>query len=251
MAVIDMRVTASWHSQQGKRTEDNRDYCGVGLRADAALFIVLDGSTSGQRSGELARQIAREFIDWFIDDALDVTADILTEKLRKIHETLSSKFSADSASYVIAYIEDEKPVLVLHAGDCLLGQYDGENPVQWQTRPHTLANITEEIPIAELVKYPARNLLVRSFRSSEFMPPEVTGIEPAASHSLILATDGFWAELDAGQQFSFLDGHAPPIEDDGDDRSALQITFLDKGQNSKAECKKDSALENFYLKTSS
>jgi hypothetical protein len=52
-----MGMEINWLSQQGKRTGDNRDCGGVGVRADEVLCLVLDGSTSGPTSGDLARQI--------------------------------------------------------------------------------------------------------------------------------------------------------------------------------------------------
>lgn len=242
-----MGVEASWRSQQGKRTEDNRDYCGAGLRPDAALFIVLDGFTSGPKGGELCREIAHGLIDWFIDDAADLTADILTEKLRQIHGNLSQKFPVDSASYVIVHIADKQPVLVLHAGDCLLAQYDGTYPLQWWTRPHTLANALEEMSIAELTECLTRNRLTRSFRSREFMIPEQTETKLVAGGSLIVATDGFWAELNAEQQSRFIAGLVLPMAECGDDRSALQIRLLGEGQGSKFQGDRN-GLENFYMK---
>lgn len=242
-----MRVEAIWRSQQGKRTKHNRDYCGAGLRPDAALFIVLDGSTPGPKGGELCREIAHGLIDWFIDDAADVTAEILTEKLHQIHGNLSQAFPTDSASYVIVHIVEEQPPLVLHAGDCLLGQYDGVRPIQWQTQPHTLANATEEMSITALAECAIRNRLTRSFRSKEFMPPEKTEIKLAASDVLIVATDGFWAELDAEQQFGFLAGDAIPAREGGDDRSVLKIQFFSEGQDSKFQGDIN-GLKNFYIR---
>ncbi len=172
-----MSVEVSWRSQQGKRTEDNRDYCGAGFRSGASLFIVLDGSTSGPKSGEFSKEIANQLIDWFVTTTASITAQIISKELRQIHEDLSRKFPLDSASYVILYIDDEQPALVLHAGDCLLGIYNGKHPIQWQIQPHTLANIIEEMPIDTLAECGTRNRLTRSFRSKEFMPPEEASID--------------------------------------------------------------------------
>lgn len=244
-----MGVEISWRSRQGKRTEDNWDYFGVGLRSDAALCIVLDGSTSGPAGGKFAGQIARDLIDWFIITDENVRADTLTERLRHIHGNLSPKFPSDSASYVIVLIEDGKPVLVLHAGDCLVGRHVGKNPICWLTRPHTLANAIEEVSIAAMAECPVRNRLTRSFRAREFMAPEKTKIAMEGRDSLIVATDGFWAELSSEEQFLFIEGEDSPMIDDGDDQSALIIMLLDKGQDSKVQFNGQSE-ENFYIKQS-
>ena len=79
------------------------------------------------------------------------------------------------------------------------------------------------------------------------MVPEQTGIKSATGDALIVATDGFWAELDAEQQFGFLAGDVIPVGDGGDDRSALQIRLLGEGQDSKFQGDLN-GLENFYMK---
>ena len=169
-----MGIEIIWRSQQGKRTEDNRDYCGIGLRRNEALCIVLDGFTKGTKGGKLSREIACALIDWFVDDSVRITEQILIERLRQIHENLSKKFPKDSASYIIIHIEDGQSVLVLHAGDCLLALYDGKHPTQWQTQPHTLANFDKVVPIDELLRDAARNRLTRSFKNF-FLAHTVTG----------------------------------------------------------------------------
>lgn len=192
-----MEMQLDWRSQQGTKAGDNRDYGGVGLRPDGVLCLVLDGSTSGPKSGELAGQIARDVIDWYVATAEDVTAETLTAQLRKIHGSLSKRFPRDSAGYVIVCLARTGPALVLHAGDCLLGRQAGESPIQWLIRPHTLANVIDDMPVAEIAESHVRHRLTRSFRAREFIPPDVTEIEAEWGSSLVAATDGFWAELNS------------------------------------------------------
>ncbi len=188
--VPEMGIEVNWHSYKGSRTEDNRDYFGVRLRSDAALCIVLDGSTSGPKGGELAQKITHELIDWFVAANREMTAQAIIEIMQNIHNSLSRQFPFDSASYVITLIQDKNPLLVLHAGDCLLGQHDGKNnQVRWLTKPHTLANATRDMSVVSLVDYPARHFLTRSFRPKEFMVPEVSEIKIQHGDSFIVATD--------------------------------------------------------------
>ena len=84
-----MGIEVSWHSQNGKRTSDNRDCGGIGIRADETLCIVLDGSTTGPDSGVLARQIMRDMVDWYVASDEEITAKSLTARLREVHGTLS------------------------------------------------------------------------------------------------------------------------------------------------------------------
>ncbi|MFQ5534308.1 MAG: PP2C family protein-serine/threonine phosphatase [Sphingomonadales bacterium] len=194
-----MGIEVSWHSKQGQRTDDNRDYCGVGLRDDDALCIVLDGSTSGANSGEFARLIARDLIDWFMA-AGKVNPDAIIDRLSYIHTNLTPRFRKGSASYVVALIGYEGTVRLLYAGDCLAGLRKGVSAIEWRVRPHTLANAITDMPITKIASSPLRNRLTRSFRAREFMTPDDEELALRGDNALVLATDGFRAALDMESQ---------------------------------------------------
>lgn len=78
-------------SEQGKRTRDNPDCGGVGVRADAVLCL-LDGSTSAPTSGDLARQIVRDVVDWCVATDEAAMAESLSRQLRRTHRSLSRRF---------------------------------------------------------------------------------------------------------------------------------------------------------------
>lgn len=243
-----MGIDVNWISQAGKRTEDNRDWGGVGIRADNALCVLLDGSTTGPNSGELARQITRELIDWYVAFDEAVTADTLVGRLRHIHETLSKTHPRDSASYMIVHIQSPNAVLVLHAGDCLLGRCDEKSGIEWLSRPHTLANVTGETAIAAIVGSPARHRLTRSFRAREFMLPDA--IATKVDGELVVSTDGFWAELSSSDQLRFMEGQDIPMTVGGDDRSVLRIRLLDGTRDSDVRCVQETP-DNLYVKRTS
>lgn len=217
-----MGIDVCWHSKQGRGTDDNRDFCGIGLRDDDALCIVLDGVTSGANSGEFSRLIARNLIDWFIA-AGKVNQDGIIDQLRNIHAHLMPSFSKDSASYVIALIEYKGRVQLLHAGDCLAGLCKETSVIEWHVHPHTLANAITDMPIAEIAASPLRNLLTRSFRAREFMMPDCGELFLQGDNALILATDGFWAELNQERQKRLLVNGQLPNTKEQDDCSALVI----------------------------
>jgi PPM family protein phosphatase len=241
-----MEMQLDWRSQQGTKTGDNRDYGGVGIRPDGVLCLALDGSTSGPKSGELAGQIARDVIDWYVATDENVTAETLTAQLRKTHGSLSKRFPLDTASYVIVRLARTGPALVLHAGDCLLGQWKGKSPLQWLIGPHTLANVIDEILISEIAKNHVRHRLTRSFRAREFIPPDVTEIKVEQGSSLIAATDGFWAELNSEEQAMLMRGQIFPVIGEADDRSVLTLRLLDNEQGIKFSLNDDRS-ENFYI----
>ncbi|MFB6452906.1 protein phosphatase 2C domain-containing protein [Bradyrhizobium tunisiense] len=236
----------NWRSVQGTKTHDIRDCAGVGVRANAVLSVVLDGSTSGPTSGDLARQIVRYVTDWYVGTNEAVTAESLVARLRHAHLSLSRRFPRDSASYALVHIADASTALVLHAGDCLLGCHKENGPIRWFTRPHTLANPTGKMPIDQIARSHVRNRLTRSFRAREFMPPEISEIKAEPRSSFIAATDGFWAELNPEEQAMFMQGHNVAINDEGDDRSVLQIGRLSQlGTRIQID---GEAAANFYIK---
>jgi len=221
-----MGIEISWRSQAGKRTEDNRDCAGVGIRGDEALCIVLDGSTAGPDSGALARRVARALIDWFTasDDA--ATAESLVARLRTIHAGTSGHHPRASASYMIVHIRLPDALLAIHAGDCLIGRRDEQHVIEWVCRPHTLANaIGADVPIAAIAGQAARHRLTRSFRVREFMAPDAVALH--GGREIIVATDGFWADLSAEDHSRFLESQNIPMPIDGDDRSALRLRVID------------------------
>lgn len=221
-----MGIEISWRSQAGKRTDDNRDCAGVGMRGDEALCIILDGSTTGPDSGALARRVARDMIDWFVATDEAVTAESLIVRLRAIHTGLSGHLPRASASYMIVHIRLPDALLALHAGDCLLGQLVGEEAIEWLCRPHTLANaLGADVSIAAIAGQAARHRLTRSFRVREFLVPDVATLN--AEGVIVVATDGFWADLSAGDQIRFLKGQSIPMPADGDDCSALWLRVID------------------------
>lgn len=224
-----MGLEISWRSEQGTLTSDNRDFCGAGLRDDAALCVVLDGSTSGPNSGEFAGAIARALIDWFVE-AGKVSADAIVDRLHNIHDDLSSGFRTDSASFVCALIEKEGSVRLIHNGDCLGGLRAGMSGIKWQTRPHTLVNAIEDVPICEIALSPLRNRLTRSFRGREFMAPDISELRLEGDQELVLATDGFWAALASDDQARFQAGEAMPNAEEKmlDDSSTMVIRRLDR-----------------------
>ncbi|MBO4227829.1 hypothetical protein [Bradyrhizobium neotropicale] len=238
-----MEINVSWHSQTGKRTTDNRDCGGLGIRADETLCIVLDGSTTAPDSSMLAHEIMRGMIDWYVASDEAITTESLGARLKQIHSTLSRQHLRASASYMMVHISSRNTLLVLHAGDCLLGRRDGT--IEWLNQPHTLGNATGPVPVATLAGLTTRHRLTRSFRAREFMPPDA--MELNIEKELVIATDGFWAELSTQDQARFLEGQNVPIPTDGDDRSALRIRLHDTAPDSRIRYDEKSA-DGFYAK---
>lgn len=234
-----MDIDFRWKSRTGARTEDNRDYAGIGIRGDEALCIVLDGSTAGRDSGALAREVAVALIDRYVasDDRID--AEGLVTQLRGLHAALATAYPQASASYMLLLIREEY-ALTLHAGDCLVGRRSEDGQVDWLCRPHTLANALDDLAITAIAAEPARHRLTRSFRAREFMRPDIAMHE--SERQLIVATDGFWADLTAQEQLCFLEGPDAAGTGAGDDCSVLRILISDAPRGVMADPQPQDAL---------
>lgn len=114
----------------------------------------------------------------------------------------------------------------------------------WQVMPHTLANALADMPLDAIAKSPTRHLLTQSFRSREFMVPDVLA-EEKVSGTLLLATDGFWAELTESEQEVFLGG-GQSAAPERDDRSVLQL-WLSTGEPTEILLD-DGGSTNFYVR---
>lgn len=164
-------------------------------------------------------------VDWFVSTEQAITVAVLTAQLRATHAELARDFRRDSASYLLIHVGDGQEALILHAGDCLVGHCSPTDQVSWLVQPHTLANALTPMKINELAKDTSRHRLTRSFRSREFVEPAFCSI-PADKTALLVATDGFWAELDHAQQNAFIHGRLAEQAGERDDRSILQITRI-------------------------
>ena len=215
-----MPASFFWRSRGG-RTGDNRDHCGIGIRDDGALCIVLDGSTRGRDSGGLVRRIATDIVDWYVDAGPPIDAGVIMTRLGMMHTELAGTFPQASASYMLVHLDGKNASGALWAGDCLLGRRSLAGETEWLSRPHTLANALDPMPVEQIAALGTRHLITRSFRPREFMRPDRMGRTEA--EELILATDGFWAELDPDEQTVFLDEMRQAGETSGDDRSVLRI----------------------------
>lgn len=214
-----MKIEARWLSQKGTRTDDNRDHAGIAGRHGEFLAIVADGATNGSNNGGYARAIVEAVVDWFSETEYAWGHELMHAKLREIHQALRKSFPSGSASIILFHVRDTGSLTVLHSGDCLLGRHDGK--IYWQVTPHTLANALADIPLDAIAKSPTRHLLTQSFRSREFMAPDVLA-EEKVSGTLLLATDGFWAELTESEQEVFLGG-GQSAATERDDRSVLRL----------------------------
>ena len=215
-----MRDSYRWYSSSGSDTSDNWDYCGITEGIHSNLIIVADGTTSSPNGGELAKTLICSLMAKFQKTTNPPTKTNILRWLKEIHKEIRLTYFADSASYLVAIPNPEGQLIIFHAGDCLLGRVIKDTKIQWLIEPHTLVNATKSVPHDDLAHDPDRNILTRSFRGWKFIEPEFNCIFTTPAEKIIIASDGFWADLSRQDQLALITESSEPI-DPRDDISFL------------------------------
>gem|GEM_PF-442651 len=196
-----------WHSRQGNLTPDNRDYCGISKADGTTLCVFADGATGCPAGGDLAKTLVCRLLEGFLRLSQPASIDGMVGLLLEAHADLRRKHPADSASYIIALMGEGPTVTTLHAGDCRLGRLTNQGSIRWLTPVHTLANAIQELDERALRLSPDRHLLTRSFRAKRFQIPDCVIHEfDERDRGLLIASDGFWADLPEDEQLELLQG---------------------------------------------
>lgn len=236
-----MAWAAEWMTQKGDLTEDNRDYCGVAQRDNTALFVIADGSSQSAQSGELAAVFVRNLADRFLSQPYLASAEQVAVCINEFLFSLNGKYAAGRLSFLVLLDFGGSEVFTLHAGDCRLGLNFNEKTITWLNRPHTLANAIDDIDDATLAQHENRHVLTRSLRSGRQCEIELGQYTFNEDDCLLIATDGFWAELNGQQQREFRANRYVPSSSYSDDISCF---FLSR---CKREDRSLHGNENFYL----
>lgn len=189
-----------WFSISGSTTEDNRDFCGIQKNENYNIYILADGSTGTPNSGSLAKDLVNEVTENLIASQ---NKDDLINQLKSIHQKLRFQYVADTSSFLLAIHFENGEILSLHSGDCLLGTIQ-DATINWQIAPHTLANATLTLRHSDLAQDPTRSHLTRTFTGRKFFYPEFNKFQFSNFTSLIIASDGFWADLSVVQQIDLV-----------------------------------------------
>jgi serine/threonine protein phosphatase PrpC len=238
-----------WQSRGGTLAPDNRDYCGIAEAYGTNLCILADGATGTPHSGELARALVCHFLESFKRTQQSLTSEGAITLLKQAHGDLRRQYPADSASYIVAFKTDDPIINTIHAGDCRLGRVT-QNRIQWLTPVHTLATAIQNLEDHVLRADPNRYLLTRSFKGRRFQEPECNIHKLDDKHEvMVLASDGFWADLEESKQLDLLSESPLEMKAFSDDTSCLRWSFFET-QSLKplsARCTTDSSIQNLIL----
>jgi PPM family protein phosphatase len=238
-----MGFDSEWITHKGTLTDDNRDYCGIALRGGEALYVVCDGSTNGVQSGDLSDVFIRKIADWFITEPSGHSADEVIPYLNELSLNLKTSYPAGRLSFFALIYSGDSSITALHSGDCRLGRISEDDTITWLTRAHTLANATEDICNEDLAQHKDRHVLTRNFRPGRPCNADKRQLSLMAGERLIIATDGYWADLDNRQQSEFINKSFVPSSPRHDDVSCLVLERLTDSDGTQSQ----GGVRNFYL----
>lgn len=209
-------------SIQGSRCEVNSDHVGASYEGRAGMFVIADG-TSKPHSTLLAEAFVRHVIVRYEKGrahsegaTVETAAQYLETMLNDIHRELFADLCQGSTSYLVALIENDVLTLA-YEGDCCAGIVRAGGQIEWLNSPHCMANWRRDRTHSDIASDRGRHRLTRSLRAGRKPEPETMSrqIEPDAR--IILATDGFWAELSDAHQaalLNFPESELPATDDD-------------------------------------
>lgn len=210
-------MTTSLVSIKGQRTSNNQDVLVQALNKNAMLYMLVDGSSSRAQSGELAQLLAsiiKQGFEALIPEQLDFPniKISMVNLLKSAQQQARTLYPAAVVSFNAVVVIDSI-ALSLYLGDCLLATVNRWNKIYWKTQPHCVQNNQK---ISQLALLPERNLLTRSFKARRFEVPQFQVFALKQTQKLLLASDGFWADLSPSQQAEFIKTkhlHEAPSDD--------------------------------------
>ena len=230
-----MTVISQWFSVKGQKTPDNRDVFAYARKQGDALYIVADGATSKVQSGLMAEALCSRVTDTFKQTSSN-PIECLLSRLPEWQIELRRLYPVAAVSYLIARVQANKVIQTLHAGDCRLGFTPIASPecINWKTSIHSLANAIQPMAEEQLCNHAGRHSLTRTFNSRRYIQPEYQEHLWQEGSALVIATDGFWAELSTVEQCQQLRDYSASVRQTKDDSSFLLLTRPDNVINRRA-----------------
>lgn len=198
-------------TKSGIRTHENRDALRAFTIEQYHFFLLIDGNTTCLNGGTFANELA-DFIQGTLTALPTEALHVRTLKpsifniLEQAQSGLKRRYPASSASLILLCIHHNL-ALACYLGDCCLGRLSKPGPrrnITWITPIHCIANAFKQHSVATLKTDPDRNLLTRSFKGKRFELPQYKIIALRKRQTLILASDGFWADLSNAQQLALI-----------------------------------------------
>jgi serine/threonine protein phosphatase PrpC len=235
-------------THQGAERAENKDYFSI-IESDLGTWIfVIDVSTSSNATTMLAKQFCENF-HLFLQDFLKRGELLLLEDqsqekykwlLRQAFNATKKALKIGVASFLSLHrSEHSSRVFGFCAGDCRLGLLNNKT-IQWLSPVHTGANPLGNEFEHSMVSLPERHILSKSLNLRRKFEPVTFELETADDDIFVIATDGFWMELNEVQQQTFINEPSLCLGDKSlvDDTSVLLVTWseLEQEFTPKFEC---------------
>jgi len=234
-------------TQQGSERAENKDYFSI-IDSDLGTWIfVIDVATSSNATTELAKRFCEHF-HTYLQELFRSNDSIFSEKISHKKPQLDSYFDDEEkrkhiiqkafnatkkelkigvASFLSLYRCNRlNRVFGFCAGDCRLGLLKNKS-IQWLSPVHTGANPLGNDFETSMKLIPERHILTKSLNLRRNFEPETFELVTSPNDIFVIATDGFWMELNEVEQQVFINkpdaglGNKPFV----DDTSVLLITW--------------------------
>jgi len=197
-------------SRKGTHRTENRDASGSTQNCGAYLYVIADG-TSKPGSGQLARALSHHLLECFsgaqpsVVSCPDHALKRVLTSLDEVHSNICPDFPFASTSYLVMLVVGQTAISI-HAGDCCLGYLETDQSMNWLSPPHCGPNWKGDLSHSFIASSPARKTLLHCMSHRRAHEPHIQSMQITQGTTWILATDGFWAELSAADQFKAIAG---------------------------------------------
>ena len=225
-------------STKGTKRIENRDYVGLLINKKYTICIIVDVSTQSIPGTEFARYFINSVIG-SIQQLETITPESVTQILKEFQQGLRSNYLHISASYLCFFWCSETNLAwSLILGDCRLGLLQS-NSIDWVTPVHTGANPYGDTFTDKMKGLPERHIVTRSLHARGSTSPELVALLINPQKTVIIASDGYWAEISLRKQFNILSGQKIDTEDD--------CTYIEITKNLYDSVEKISTINNFLI----
>lgn len=202
------------YSQRGTAHTSNRDYISCFDYDDSILVLLIDIATISPLEGDSFIDLFNELICRTVTHDHLQSKELFLDSIEQIVNKLKCSFKIGVASMITVHIPiNSVTVWGYTVGDARFGKIRN-NDIIWLTNVHTGANPLGEIFTEEMKILPERRLLTRALNMRKSFEPDYFELDNTEALPIVIASDGFWADLPLEDQKLLLAGKTLETDDD-------------------------------------
>lgn len=210
-----------FNSKKGSDRKTNKDIFALFETKYSTLVIAFDIATSSPVDSEMPKYYINIF-QQKINLITQINIEVIQQAIQSAYIETKNTFKIGKASFILLFYCHKTEILnCFNSGDIRMGILEKKS-IRWLSPVHTGANPLGQPFISEMLKMNKRHLLTRSINLQRPFRPEHNQYKIAKTDKLIVATDGFWAELSEREQIAFINNGK---KGSSDDTSALIFTW--------------------------